>query len=402
MSACRNLGIHRSPALHTRSPGERVRLACSALVLVGLAACGSAGDEGPVRGPRVYEPVGRTLDWNASGALRFGFERATPTPTPSAAPAAKSGGLSWMLPAGWSELEPSALRLVNLRVAGDEHAECYLTTLGGAGGGLAANVNRWRSQMSQPALSEAEIAALPRREWLGREAVLLTIDGTFGGMSGENAAENWRLEGLLLVDAAKSWFLKMTGPRERLLSEHEHFLQLAASMQAGPEGASAAQAPAARPAAPGAGSTPASEPQAPANYRWKVPAGWKLAPAKAMREVTLLAGAEGEVECYVSSLSGEGGGLKSNLDRWRAQLGQPPLAENELALLARLPMLGSEAVTIEIERAAGASEGPEKVLGAVCILPRQSVFVKLGGPRAAVEAQREAFLGFCRSLESAK
>lgn len=310
-----------------------------------------------------------------------------------------------MLPGGWSELEPTALRLVNLRVAGDEHAECYLTTLSGAGGGLAANVNRWRSQMGQPALSEAEIAALPRREWLGREAVLLAVDGTFGGMSGENAAENWRLEGLLLVDATKSWFLKLTGPRERVLAEHERFLQLAASMQNGvvQNGAAGAGAAPAKPAEDAKPPSPAAnEPAAPANYRWKVPAGWRAGPAKAMREVTLLAGAQGEVECYVSSLAGEGGGLRSNLDRWRAQLGQAPLSESELGALPRIAMLGAQAVTIEIERAAGASEGPEKVLGAVCILPRQSVFVKLGGPRAAVDAERQAFLEFCRSLEPAK
>lgn len=417
MTACRNIGIHRSPALHTRSPGARVRLACSALALGSLAGCGSASEDGPVRAAHVYEPVGRTLDWNASAAVRFGFEHAAPSAAPSANGAAsaaassgdKSGGVSWMLPAGWSELEPTALRLVNLRVAGDEHAECYLTTLHGAGGGLSANVNRWRSQMGQPALGEAELAALPRQEWLGRQAVRIAIDGTFGGMSGENAAENWRLEGLLLVDASKSWFLKFTGPRERVLAEHERFLQLAASMQPGAEGAGAPNASAgapnasaAPPKAPEPPARPANEPAAPSDYRWTVPAGWRVGPAKAMREVTLLAGASGEVECYVSSLAGEGGGLKSNLDRWRAQLGQPPLTEGELAALPRVAMLGAQALTIEIERAAGTSEGPEKLLGAVCILPRQSVFVKLGGPRAAVDAQRAAFLEFCRSLEAAK
>ncbi len=423
MTSCRNLGINRSPALHRRGSGLAAPLTLATLVLVGCSGCGDTrSSQGPVGDPRIYEPVGRELDWNASGAVRFGFEARAAAPlAPAAGPASSpEAAVSWMLPAGWSELPATALRLVNLRVGGDEHAECYLTTLNGAGGGLAANINRWRSQMAQPALSEAEIAALPRQTWMDKQAVLLTIDGTFGGMSGAEASEGYRLEGLLLVEPAKSWFLKMIGPRERLLAEHEHFLQLAASMQ---PGAAAAQpgAPGASTAAKpgGAGSQPAARPdtQPPAgpgappanpgatpsaNYRWSVPSGWHVGPAKAMREVTLFAGAKDEVECYVSSLSGAGGGLASNLDRWRAQLGQPPLAAAELAALPRVSMLGAEAVTIEIERAADHAEGPEKVLGAVCILPRQSVFVKLGGPRAAVDAQRAAFLEFCRSLESIK
>ena len=121
-----------------------------------------------------------------------------------------------------------------------------------------------------------------------------------------------------------------------------------------------------------------------------------------MREVTYLAGEQGEIECYVTLLAGEGGGLASNLDRWRGQLGQPPLRPEEVAALPRFPMLDTQAVAVEIVRAEGRTDGPEMVLGAVCLLSGHSIFVKLLGPRAAVEAQRESFLQFCRSAEAAK
>jgi hypothetical protein len=146
----------------------------------------------------------------------------------------------------------------------------------------------------------------------------------------------------------------------------------------------------------------AQTPEPGSGYHWSPPQGWRRGPDKAMREVTFLAGEHGEVECYVTRLAGEGGGIASNLDRWRGQLGQPPLTAEELAALPRFPMLGSEAVSIEITRAAGQVDGPQMLLGAVCMLPGQSLFVKLLGPRAAVEAQREPFLQFCRSIEAVK
>ena len=49
------------------------------------------------------------------------------------------------------------MRLVNLRPAGDPSAECSLVVLGGDGGGLTANVNRWGDQMGLGPLSEEEV-----------------------------------------------------------------------------------------------------------------------------------------------------------------------------------------------------------------------------------------------------
>ena len=84
-------------------------------------------------------------------------------------------------------------------------------------------------------------------------------------------------------------------------------------------------------------------------------------------------------------------------------MGREPLDESSLAALARETILGADSVVAEIPRApqAGSSSEHELLIGALCIQPEQSVFVKMLGPREAVEAQREAFLEFCRSLRSA-
>jgi hypothetical protein len=273
------------------------------------------------------------------------------------------------------------MREVNLRPG--ELAECYVTTLAGEAGGLVANVNRWRSQLSLPALSSDGVAALPRVPWLGGEAVLVDVEGDWTGMSGEGSGARWRLVGLLQVGTPQSRFLKLVGPAEVVARERGAFDALVASFRAGDAAAPAVAA-----------EGPAS------SLAWVAPAGWQRAADKAMREVTFTAGERGDVECYVALLAGDGGGLAANVERWCQQLGAEPPGSAELEASPRVPMLGTEGVVVEVARgeSASAPPGQELLIGALCIRAEQSLFVKMTGPRAQVESQREAFLQFCRSL----
>jgi hypothetical protein len=362
---------------------ETGRQALAALLATWLAACADSGAT-TLESSRTYEPIGREIRWGASDAERFGISardfasRGAGGPQTAPRP-------SFELPAGWSELPPATMREVNLRVGGDARAECYLTTLAGEAGGLVGNVNRWRSQLSQPSLSPEEVAALPRVPWLGGTAVLVDVEGDWTGMSGEDAQARWRLVGLLLVATPQSRFLKMVGPAEVIARERAAFDTLVASFRLPGEAAPA----------------PAAESMA-SSIAWTAPRGWQRAADKAMREVTFAAGARGEVECYVALLAGDGGGLAANVERWCQQLGAEPPSADELAALPREPVLGGEGVVVEIARGAQASApaGQELLLGALLIRSDRSLFVKMTGPRAAVEAERAAFLEFCRSLRS--
>lgn len=380
-----------------------------ALLLLSTAACG-AGDEAArsFEPGRVVEPVGRPTNWEATSAERFGisardFSLARPAGEPR-----------WETPAGWSELPSTQFREANFRVAGDERAECYLSSLAGEGGGLAANVNRWRTQMSLEPLTDEQVAALPRESWLGGEAVFLDVTGTWTGMGGGDSAGGWRLVGLLRVEPAGSRFLKMTGPADLLAGELENFRRLAASLGAGHEAAhdhdhdhepapdagsgTAAGLPPGHPplepapAGVGAGSEAANT--SPSGFAWTPPAGWSRGPEKAMREITYLVDGS---ECYVTLLAGDGGGLLANVNRWCQQMGQAALGADDLAGLARVPVLGASGLLVELERGPQASVPQERLLGLVLMLEGQSLFVKMTGPRALLERERGAFLDFCRS-----
>lgn len=220
-------------------PSRSLRFAVSTLALplaLALAGCSSKeARQSEVRESKDYEPVGKLVQWNASDEERFGISAkqfaGASAASQGAGAAATNAGFEYDLPSGWLALPPAQFREINLRVAGADNAECYLTTLGGGGGGLAPNVNRWCGQLKREPLTAEQIAALPTVTWMGQPAVLLDIEGEWGGMSGDASAKEWRLVGLLQVRGDKLRTLKMTGPRELLAKELENFHKLVASFR---------------------------------------------------------------------------------------------------------------------------------------------------------------------------
>jgi len=116
-------------------------------------------------------------------------------------------------PEGWKQVPGSQMREINLVFGKDGKGECYLTNLPGAGGGLMANVNRWRKQMGATPLSAEEVSALPKKPLFGQSATLIDVTGNFGGMSGVDGKKNYRLLGLILTNNAGAVFVKMVGPK---------------------------------------------------------------------------------------------------------------------------------------------------------------------------------------------
>lgn len=389
-----------------------------ALALGRLAACGGRPERLP--SDKDSKAVSRASVDLMSGSNPHGtpnpHEPASPhgTGSPSAAPtgpaADPTNSFAWTCPPGWTEAQPTSMRTANFHPAGDPRAECYLTFLVGDAGGLGANVNRWRAQLSLPPLTGEQIDALPKAAFLGRGAALLEASGTWKGMNGTEAAPGWGLVGILLVDPNGSAFLKMTGPAKLVAGEKDAFLALAKSFRAAgaPDPQANAQ-PDASPLQPEAShaaatSTSESKPASPhpqanatdAPLSWTLPEGWRPAPEKPMRAASFFTGPGEEVECYVSIFPGEAGGVLANVNRWRGQLDLPELTQIDVEHLESIPMLGRKAVVVE-----GEGKGT-KLVGAACPGSERSVFVKMTGPAELVREQRGAFLAFCMSLGERK
>jgi len=125
--------------------------------------------------------------------------------------------------------------------------------------------------------------------------------------------------------------------------------------------------------------------------KFSAPQGWTEVAPTPVRLVNFQAGAP-TVECYVTILAGDGGGPLDNVNRWRGQVGLPPVGSAEVSALPRVAMLGGEGLLIE---ALGAEKA---ILGTVSLLPGRAVFVKMIGPPELVAQEKTRFVAFCESL----
>jgi hypothetical protein len=367
-------------------------LLAGAALLAGLAGCGDderryeIADHRTEAKPGPLGPLGNSADrrfLSGHGSMLGGGDASGPRE------GGKSRAWTAVAPPGWTELPPARMRDLGWRAGESGRVECTLSFLEGSGGGLLANLNRWRKQLSLPPVDAAAADALPTAPWLGVDARLVVLDGTYVGMGGGEAVPNARLIGLIASVEGGNAFLKMTGPAEAVEAERKGFLALAASLRR-------VEAP---PAAERGGSGPR---EARGALAWTAPPGWVRQPDRPMRVVTFSPSASPDVVVYVTVLSGRAGGLAANVERWNREMGREPPTPDALASLERVPVLGSTGVYVEIE---GTFTGMGAVpmagallLGMVVERDAGSVFVKMTGPADRVRAERGAFRAFCESL----
>ncbi len=363
------------------------------LSLVLLFACGPSGPTG-IDDPRELTERRPKPVSEFNHAQRFGIESSS-----------SSGARvvpTLNLPPGWQELEPSQFRNLNFRPAGDPELECFLTALGGDGGGQLANVNRWRGQMGLEAIHAIDLGELERMNFLGVPSVFVDLEGSFTGMGGA-PKEGWRMLGLLATIPGQAVSLKLTGPSEKVGAQVENFRTLAAEItrtqrgsRSDPRSSSVEGAAAQSPSAGGGASSSSG------GLSWETPESWAQGPARTMRLASFVPKASPGIDISVTQLAGNGGGHKANFDRWRGQMGQEPISQAELSDLERLEVLGEEALVIEIDgRFTGMGNADlqgARMLGAMVPNGNGTLFVKLTGPREAVEAEADAFRAFLTSL----
>lgn len=368
-----------------------------------IGACGDRGPTAVIEDTRVATHPSHPVLRGATPAQRFG-EMSAPS-----APASDdlAGLFAYDLPPGWKELPPTRERVVNLQPGGDASAACTLSFLPGSAGGLVDNVNRWRRQMGADPLPAETVAGLPTHPLLNRDATLVEVTGSFAGMGQGETLPDQQMLGLIVCEEQGSLFLKFTGPRELVERERSAFLDFARSLHLDDAHAGAGGG-----ADPHAGLDPSSMGGmsgamagggGSGSLGWTPPAGWKAQAPRAMREVTFVPEGHPEVECYISRLGGNGGGLMSNLNRWRGQFGGTALTQAEFDSLPTIEVLGQDVPILEVTgdftgMSGDTAEG-QGLLGVACIRERDSLFIKMTGPASAVHALRGEFEAFARSLE---
>lgn len=149
-----------------------------------------------------------------------------PAPTAAAAPAAGgSGAPTLKAPAHWKAQAPGAMQAAKYRIGeGKASAEMTAVFLGGMGGDLKANLDRWRSQLTLPASAAADVEKqAPLFPALGAGARIVELSGS----TGEGDAADMIV--LLVPEGRGTWFYKLMGDKAVVAKEKDALVALVKS-----------------------------------------------------------------------------------------------------------------------------------------------------------------------------
>ena len=145
----------------------------------------------------------------------------------AAAPAApgenQNASSIWTIPSGWQPLPPSQFLLAEFSVAGTNgaKADVNVAELGGTGGGVLANVNRWRGQLGLGAAGENDLPQMTQSlDVPGGKATLVD----FAGVDAQTGAQE-RLVGVIVPQNGQTWFYKLMGDQQTVAQRKDAFIK---------------------------------------------------------------------------------------------------------------------------------------------------------------------------------
>lgn len=142
---------------------------------------------------------------------------------------------------------------------------------------------------------------------------------------------------------------------------------------------------------------PPPVPTGEAALKWTLPQGWTEEKAGGMRFATIRPSVPGKVEVSVIVLPGTAGGELANVNRWRGQIGLPPVDEG--ALQASRKQVKSRAGMVSVFDFT--SEGSAKtrvVAGLLTAADGNTWFLKMNGDADPVGKSKPGFLQLMESL----
>jgi len=329
---------------------------------------------------------------------------------PGGGPASPTGApqLTWKTPAGWTEVTPGEMRVASFKVsgAGGKQADVSIVPLPGMAGTDSANVNRWRGQVGQSAMTDDELLkAAENVEAGGQPAQLFDIAGTNPG-----SGDKERIIGVIQHRDGMTWFYKMTGDADLVEQQKPAFIEFLKSVNFGAAAQTPAEMPSGHPAIgnenppagfPGASMTPAPA-TGPVSHdgqpTWQVPAGWQEVPAGQflVAKFTLTGDGGATAAVNVSSSPGDGGGLAANVNRWRGQLGLASIVE---VLTTPVQISTGKASLVDFTGTDARTGQPARLVGIVVTQSDQTWFYKLMGDAKVVESQKDAFTKFVQGVK---
>jgi hypothetical protein len=352
----------------------RILLAAGTLVLA-ASGCNKSKEEikvyrlakAPLESPPAEENL--ALPGNDGSAMAPAGDVAPPF-APSAA-----------TPPNWEPQPPSQMRQASFLRHGENGAvaDISLVMLGGAAGNVLDNVNRWLSQLKQPPVSEEQLAGLVQHLPTARGDIsVVDLKGT---PENGDASKDGRIIAAMIAQEGKTSFFKMRGNAALVGMEKDNFLKWVSAV-CGTGSAREASDPA-----------PPSNSEAP-QIKWDAPEGWNTAAPSAMRYASFTAAAEnGETaDISIVTFPGDGGSDTDNINRWRQQIGLPPLEAGHPASVVPMKIGQDTFSTLDMNGT------KSRVVTAWVRRDGRTWFFKLTGPDKVVEKEKPRFVKFLQSV----
>jgi hypothetical protein len=159
--------------------------------------------------PADHPPVG------AAAAPAAGADAMANTAVPTG-----SDRLTWTAPAHWTAKPVGAMRKGSYAIKADgAEADLSITAFPGDTGGLLANLNRWRGQITLPPLAANQLDASCEHLDIGALHVdVVDFAGTSNGTP-------TRIVGAVVPVSGETWFFKLMGPDALVAKEKPAFLE---------------------------------------------------------------------------------------------------------------------------------------------------------------------------------
>ncbi len=315
---------------------------------------------------------------------RVATDSASENPTPPASHAVTkesentSSAVGWKAPEDWKP--EKAGQFLTAAYVPPEGGRVTVSKLAGDGGGLAANINRWRGQVGLKPLDDKDVNGQPLKIADSNEEMLLF------NLTAENSAPD--AEGILagvLPLKTETWYFKFTGPVGVLRKTEGVFAEFLRSVRI-------------------VGSQKIAAPPTPSSAK-KInvtpPDGWTPSEGSSMRAASFsIAGSDdASADVSVVPIPGDSGSVLDNVNRWRSQLQLAPLTSaDDPALGKKEESPAGEIFTSYMTSTEPVLNGKNAALtSAILKRPGITWFFKIIGEASLVEANQEKFETFVRS-----
>jgi len=289
-----------------------------------------------------------------------------------------SQSVVWQVPEDWKQEKAGQFLTAAYAIPGG--GRVTVSKLAGDGGGLAANLNRWRGQVGLKPVAEKDISGQPLKVADSDEVMQL-----FNLTSVDSAAEAEGILAGILPLKNETWYFKFSGPVAVLRKSEGVFAEFLRSVRMAGSRKSA----------------PAPAPSGVKKINVTPPEGWTASEGSAMRAASFsIAGPDGtSADVSVIPIPGDSGSILDNVNRWRAQLQLAPLASaDDPALGSKVAGPAGELFTSHMTSSEPILNGKKAAMGtAILKRPGMTWFFKITGEATLVEANLGKFDAFVRS-----